>query len=477
PLAEGLGGQLYIRRSMLLAFIDLCIVFMFVLVRVLFFRDAESSSYFIFAFASTSWLRHVVMVSTSNSSHLRSLPSTLVYPVLGILAVSFVFPPLTLRLLLLGVVLIGIFVVFGMVFLESANAPLRKALKINGLDILRYFLVTTPEREETAKVESSFESISVPVNAHVGIVSFRTMDGVKLLMVVPAVHPGPFGIVGGSNLPSKLKMDLGQHAKTVFVPHGPCTHDLNPPTSLECRKISVKVKEMLDGMEYSSDVGAFARSTNHANVCVQSFGNSALILVSLSPNPTDDLDFSTGYAIREAVKSYGFDDSVVIDSHNCLSPGSGLVYFGSQKSMDIIETAKHSAKAALAEKGKEPKLGVAESGRLNIASVGPMGIQVFVLEVNGQKTAYILLDGNNMATGFREEILDGLGDIVDEAEVMTTDNHIANLSYGSYNPIGLHGREALTKMTRWLVKKAVDDLEAVEVGFKTDFIENFKVFG
>jgi putative membrane protein len=212
-------------------------------------------------------------------------------------------------------------------------------------------------------------------------------------------------------------------------------------------------------------------------VCIQKFGGSALVLVSLAPNPTDDLDFSTGYAIRETVRGCGYDDSLVIDSHNCLSPGSGLVHFGSKISNDIIETAKISAQVAHENSSRGLKVGIAESRGLRVSSLGPMGIQVLVLEVQGQKTAYILFDGNNLVPGFREEIMADVRGLVDEAEVLTSDNHIANITYGSYNPVGLHSRRELAGLTKNLVAKAVGDLEDAEVAMKTGIIEDFKVFG
>jgi len=477
PLAGALGGRLYLRRSMLLTFIDIIIIFGFVIVQVLFFKSIEISSYLIFAFASTSWLRHVVLVSTSNSSHLRSLPSTLAYPILGIFVVASVYPPFALKHLLLAIVLIAIFVLSAVLFLESANAPLRKAFGINGLSVLSYFLDRRHSSEENVKLEGLLESFCTSVNAHLGVLSFRTKDGIKLLMLVPSIHPGPFGYIGGSNLPSKLKEELRSNAASIFVPHGPCTHDFNPPTTKECRKISVRAKELLKDVEYSSDVSKFERKTNHANVCVQSFGGSALVLVSLAPNPTDDLDFSTGYAIREKVKDCGFRDAMVIDAHNCLLPGSGMVHFGTKTAMNIIETAQLSAKEAVDNRTKGLRIGVAEKGDLKIGSVGPMGGQVLVLEVQGQKTAYILLDGNNMVPRFRGELIKDVSGLVDEAEVLTTDNHVANITYGSFNPVGMHGRKELVELTKALVAQAVDDLEDAEVGLKTGIIEDFKVFG
>ncbi len=237
PVSRALGGRFNIRRSFLMSFIDIAIIFLLVLIKVLLFGNVETASYLIFAFASSMWLRHVVLVSTSNSSHFRSFPSTIIFPVLGMVLAAVVYPPLGLKHLVLAMVLSGIFMLAAAAFLTGANRPLKKALGINGLKMLSYFLDHRHDPRETHKVEELFESFSSPISAHVGILSFKTGDGVKALIVVPSVHPGPFGHLGGSNLPFKLRQELGSSAKMVMVPHGPCNHDFNPPTSRECNKI------------------------------------------------------------------------------------------------------------------------------------------------------------------------------------------------------------------------------------------------
>jgi len=50
-------------------------------------------------------------------------------------------------------------------------------------------------------------------------------------------------------------------------------------------------------------------------------------------------------------------------------------------------------------------------------AVGDLGIQVALVEVAGQRTAYVLVDANNMVSNLREIIVSALK--VDEAEVMT----------------------------------------------------------
>ena len=58
------------------------------------------------------------------------------------------------------------------------------------------------------------------------------------------------------------------------------------------------------------------------------------------------------------------------------------------------------------------------------AGMGAGGITAIVVQVENQKTAYVVIDGNNMVPGLREKILDNLAELGFEAsEVFTTDTH------------------------------------------------------
>jgi predicted neutral ceramidase superfamily lipid hydrolase len=80
--------------------------------------------------------------------------------------------------------------------------------------------------------------------------------------------------------------------------------------------------------------------------------------------------------------------------------------------------------------------------------------------------------------GLREKILKAVGGMVDEAEVLTTDNHAVNATIGGFNPVGLRmDGNSLVKDARDLVKKSIEDLENVEVGMATGVVKNVSVFG
>jgi putative membrane protein len=99
-----------------------------------------------------------------------------------------------------------------------------------------------------------------------------------------------------------------------------------------------------------------------------------------------------------------------------------------------------------------------------VEGMGLEGITVYIVEVAGQKMAYVLIDGNNMVVGLREKIVHALApDIVDSAEVMTTDTHQTAVvsSSNGYSPIGEQiPHSELIKIITNLVEEAKSNLES-----------------
>jgi putative membrane protein len=103
---------------------------------------------------------------------------------------------------------------------------------------------------------------------------------------------------------------------------------------------------------------------------------------------------------------------------------------------------------------------------------------VLAVEADGQRVAYLLFDGNNMVAGLRDEILLAIRGIVDDGEVLTTDNHSVNARMGGYNPIGLYiDRERVVAAAKDRVREAVADLRLVESLAASGTVHGLRVFG
>jgi len=492
PLAEYLGGRTYFRRTALLALTGLTVAVgvavisrgIEALVKVALPSNPGLSPQrlTILAWGVPLWLRHMVMLATSESRTSRSLPASSIQTLIAYLFTPLVLP-FTVGDAVFAVLVFLFFLGSSMLFAELANRPMRKSFGYDGLWLMTQFLdhMTLRGSSSQDKVEGFFESISMPSQVHVGAIAFASASKMKAMVVVPSAHPGPMGTLGGSDLPRKLAYHLFELSPAVMVPKGPCTHDQNIATLAECRRIGDKARELIEGAKSLHGGTKSARATvGKATAMAQFFGETALIVCSLAPNPTDDIDTATGHAARQEAKAAGANDAIFVDAHNCMEVGSGLTHFGSRASHDIIAASRKAV-----ERAKDLRFDTIGIGYASMPytgnpddGLGPLGIQVLVVEAGGQKTAYILLDSNNMVTGLREEMVESVKGMVDVAEVLTSDDHAVNMTLGGFNPAGMKMERArLVGNVKELTGLAVRDLSFSQSAAATGHIDDLRIFG
>jgi putative membrane protein len=110
--------------------------------------------------------------------------------------------------------------------------------------------------------------------------------------------------------------------------------------------------------------------------------------------------------------------------------------------------------------------------------IASLGIRAAVFEVGEERTAYVVVDGNNVVPGLRDRMVEAVvgAEGVDDVEVMTTDNH-AVTSVESENMVGSKvPHDELIERVRAVVEGAIDDLEPVEGGMAVEHAE-VTVFG
>ena len=491
-IIKATGGRTFLRRTTLQAFVDGATVLGFAafagLAELVWTWTGQGATIaydrprlLFLGFAATAWLRHAVWIATSDHRHGRTVFATAVTPILGFVAVKVAYgTPLSEDLLF--VLLFSVFLLAGVSFTIAANQPIRHAFQANGLRLMRQLLdhMTDQTEESRRELEAFFDSFATPAEVRVGALAFRAAHGPVAVLVASHAHPGPFGRVAGSDMPAKLRTSLGDVCKAVLVPHGPSTHDSNPSTTTECLKVAGTVRELLQGADAKPGGSGFARAiVGKATASAQLFGDVALVTGSLVPNPTDDVDVPTGMAAIRAAKDAGVRDCLFLDAHNCSEMGSGVVHFGSEESGQLIEAAHKAVLMARERLAASVRVGYAQGGVGSAREgVGAQGLQVLAVEADGERVAYLLFDGNNMVPGLRDEILIAVRGIVDDAEVLTTDNHSVNARMGGYNPIGLYiDRERVVAVAKDGVRDAVADLRPVESLAASGTVHGLRVFG
>lgn len=383
--------------------------------------------------------------------------------------------PEIISLILKVVIASLIFVLAIYAFISIVASPLKKNLGIGMLDLLSLFIMHMNEGSNL--LESTFENMGESIDTLVTFISFKGKNGIKSLFISPSVHPGPLGNIGGSNMPTTLANKFDHF---TMVAHGPSTHDFNPISTTEIDKIEKSVKDGLKDVEYDKKASKFKRySMNKANIGVQFFNKGMAILSTLAPNGSDDIEFGVGLTMMtQSISKCNVKDSIIVDCHNSFTPESGEVLPGNPEVFDLIDAINkieddeetHSTIRVGCCQDKMETLDKQEG-------IGESGLKVMVIEVDNQRTAYVLFDSNNMEIGFRQEIIDATKDLVDEIEVMTTDTHTVNTLSRGYNPVGIEKRPEILEYVIKCIKEAIEDLEDVEVGTGTKRIKNLNTFG
>ena len=361
-------------------------------------------------------------------------------------------------------------------FMTIIESPMKKNLGYGVIDILSFFIYHMNEGSDS--IESLFDSSGEAIDTLVGVCSFRRFDGsIKSLFISPCVHPGPLGDIGGSNMPTILADSFDNF---TMVAHGPSTHDFNPVSHKEIVKIENSIRQALDNMEYSSKASEFRRySHEKANVGVQFFKNGSLMLSTLAPSGSDDIEFAVGLATMiECQKELGIENPIIVDCHNSFNPETGGILPGNPEMFQLIDTIKMIENT---ECKYDIKVGCYHSsmgGMDKHQGIGYSGMKTMVVEVNNQRTAYVLFDSNNMELGYRETIFNAVKDLdIDEIEVMTTDTHTVNTLSNGYNPVGLVEKEKIIEYIKLSINEAIEDLEPVEAGTNIERIYDLKTFG
>ncbi len=476
PFARALGGRLELRRSLLLVVTTGAIALPIALLwRGVGVIDAAAlppvAAIVLFVQAPTIWMREMSLYGVSRPSHPRSLPPALLGPVLSMAALGVLLRP-SVTLWIEGVVFLVIGLLACALLLRAADRPLKREFGISGSAMIRPLLDHIGEGDPsgTEALEGFFARFSSPQDLRVVALTFSSAGQVVATVALPTVHPGPFGRLGASDLPERLAAAIGPGAGAVFVPHTPCNHDQDLPSRREFDLVGSATRSLLEEIARSPAEPAVAsplvagRPGSLARV--QLIGGTALTVVTQAPAPTDDIDLAVVDPVVRRLEASGGPRMAVMDAHNSYVEDEGDLTYGTPKAAELARDIEASVAAARASSRPGPlRVGVAVRMGYSMGEdgIGPHGIRVLVIEAAGTRTAYVLIDGNNLVVGLRDRLVGTLEGIVDAAEVMTTDNHIVHQVDGGTNPVGERRSVAdLARDIRALTEEALHRLAPVE---------------
>lgn len=436
-------------------------------------------------FAAVVTLRVIVFTATSSAAKWRQLLSTLLQPTLCIVAflVFWVSNSIATVVQVLPFIviapIIGYFAVY--VLLSSIDRLGKSAYSLSALPLFRAFILNWVT-DQNAPLEKHLEEMGEDADIEVNLLKFDASKP-KAAIIVPLVHPGPFKNIGSSLLPSLLKNGYEKEfGCEACIPLGILGHELDLASQAQNHKI-VSQTIASARFEATADLASpLVRATDgFATASCQIFGDTAFLSFSLSPKTTEDLPQELGRLVSEEAKKYGLKNAVIVNTHNSIT--------------DIVDVEEHLAtlqraaslclQKAVALPLKPFMVGAATAFPKEFtlkAGMGTGGITAIVVQVEKQKTAYIVIDGNNMISGLREKLLAALASLgFDESEVFTTDTHaVSALVTGrrGYHPVGeVMDHELLFRYIGEVAKKAESNLEACSAGFIQFVVPKVRVIG
>lgn len=489
PMINALEGRhMKMKQSMFLSLVSMFIVALIYVVGSIissFTVYNYTIDALIFGCAVIFAIRTIVLWSTSNISLLKSIPAAATQPALIISMVIvlvsltsfttnigyFSIIPLLFKIIIASLILVA--AIYS--FVTIIESPMKRNLGVGGLELLSLFLAHTTEGSKA--LEGIFEDIGEAIDTLTGVISFKGKNGMKAVFITPGVHPGPVGNIGGGNMPTEIAESFDVF---TMVSHGPSTHDFNPVSGREVKKLEGVVKDSLKTAVYAPRASSFVRAqSGNARIGAQYFNDTLLLLATFAPQGFDDIDFGVGLAVSNLAKAVtGAENVVLVDCHNSFKGEGGRILPGNREVFELMEAVEKLPKM---DKDQPLRIGCAHNPLVEISKddgVGQSGLKVMVVEVGGERTAYIVLDSNNMKIGFRARIMDALADLdVQNMEVMTTDTHFVNTLSGGHNPVGTHKGDEIIAAIVQCTKDAIDDIEDVEVASDVAKIEGIKTMG
>lgn len=372
------------------------------------------------------------------------------------------------------VFLVAVYAIFWLV-----NAPMKRNFGVSSVDAASFFLAQW--LRQSKDLEEMFETVGQEVITLVDVAAFKARGNIKALFVVPHVHFGPFGNLGGSEFPKLISRALERKiGAPVFVFHGTATHDFNPTSSSEVVKIIDASEKAIEKITFKKTLGAITlgKSGTSRVHCLR-LNDFAVLGLTRAPRTTEDIDFSLGMALKNKALSRGLKKAIIIDAHNAETGEIVYVESGDPIGFEYSDAIEQVLKSK--EKRGRVRIGVcvkelSEFGKE--CGLGENGLRTAVFQFNGKTYAFLLFDANGITPSFRRELLDAVKEKtgVHHCEVYTTDTHSVNAVSGVLNPIGSKKNDEIVAETIEAVKKALKDLEEADAGAETERLK-INVFG
>jgi len=419
----------------------------------------------------------------------KALPMSLIQPALNISFVtiykSFLIAnlqdPFTLSLKFIistAVLLLALASIFYII-----NAPARRNFGISTLQVMALFFAQWTYGSK--RLEDVLAEMGEKVETFYGTVLFRNSSTkqLKAAWLIPYVHFGPVGNLGGSEFPPLLSKPLSLRLRApVAVFHGTVNHDFNPVYSAAHAKLLLAYQKEIAEMgkakfEKSASMQLLASRKGTARIFGLTSGKDGFFAFSNAPRSTEDMEFPIGLILMNKLKSLGLRNAALADMHNSKTDGDYMLpgtpdFYEMYDLLDEYKPLRQSQFSFGCATDPLEDFGIAQG-------IGKMGMIVSIFEIAGKRGCIILIDSNNVLPEFRRELLLKLAQSnkFEFCDIFTTDTHAVNTISGIHNPLGRYcDRKKLIARIEKAISLALKDLGPAEAAISMKRIE-FEVLG
>jgi putative membrane protein len=436
-------------------------------------------------FSAVLTLRATVFLATSSVESMRRVAASLLQPFICIVPFMVFWERLdsAIPLQVLPFMVISPLACFASAFLfvSLVDRAGRRAYGIPSIPLFKAFMLNWVVALN-APFEELLEKLGEDEDVEISFLKFDSSKP-KAAIIVPLVHPGPFKNIGSSLLPSMLKHEFEKEfGGDASVPLGILGHELDLASQAQNQKI---IDHVITSAKFAASVNKatpFVRVTDgFVTASCQVFGNTAFLSFTLAPKTTEDLPQELGRIVREEAGKHGLDCPIVVNAHNSIDDTVDM-----EESLGALRAvASNCLEKAVSLPSKPFEVGAATVFPKEFSlkdGMGPGGITAIVVKVAEQKSAYVVIDGNNLISGLREEILSTLTSAgFQESEVFTTDTHAVSavvVGRRGYHPVGeVMNHETLLGYIKEAAKAAAASLESCKAGCLTVVVPKVRVIG
>ena len=312
-----------------------------------------------------------------------------------------------------GAILLAIVIVWT-VIADRAGRPGVKST----FGLFRAFLIAWSEN----RVDTLEELIEA--RAHENVITTKVIRfsfaGDQAVIILPEVHPGPFSMVGGSNLPFLL---YERFSKRALVMHSVSDHSLNIPSKKEVEKYIKDLGQMTTTEKGESCSAPVQVKINNSTSTGIAFGNTAMVMLSLAPTGMEDIPRSVSSELESFGAAIGFPDVLVVDCHNAMGR-----HLSDSDRKDLIASAKQCLDQLKKQPQKHFRVGFASLDDIDdridrTEELGQGGLAVLVINVDNKNYAIGWADSNNMQNTVRNYIVSKMNGDATMLEICSSDTH------------------------------------------------------